>query len=257
MIWPPLCRSALASLIADDVRVRRQRADGVGLDRDHRARRDVVEQHRQLGRVGDGGEMCDQPALRRLRVVRRDHQQTVRTFGRAGLGQPDAVCGVVGARAGDDAGPVAHRLEHGAQQLELLVVGGGRRLAGGSGDDQAVAAGVYQVVRQSRRGGGVKRAIGGERRHHRGQQGSQTRGGVESDGTHGLRLPGGAKPHWSPPRRLRLRWLTDWSRPRSHRPGWRSRSRRTPRVRRRRAGADTRWPAAGFPRRRARWHAWR
>ena len=34
-------------------------------------------------------------------------EQPVRALGRAGLGQPDAVGGVIGARAGDDAGPVA------------------------------------------------------------------------------------------------------------------------------------------------------
>ncbi len=39
-----------------------------------------------------------------------------------------AVGGVVGAGAGDDAGPVTDRLEHCGKQRSLLVVGGGRRL---------------------------------------------------------------------------------------------------------------------------------
>ena len=49
------------------------------------------------------------------------------------LAKLDAVRGVIGARAGDDAGTVADRLEYGPQQGELLGVGGGRRLAGGAG----------------------------------------------------------------------------------------------------------------------------
>ena len=47
-------------------------------------------------------------------------------FGRAGFGQLDAVRGVVAARAGDDAGPVAHRLQDNAEQSSFsssLVVG--------------------------------------------------------------------------------------------------------------------------------------
>ena len=163
-----------------------------GLDGYHGARRDVVEQHRQRGGVGDGGEVRDQPGLRRPRVVRRHHQQSVRALGGARLGQLDAVRGVVGARAGDDAGPVAHRLQHGPQQGELLGVGGGRRLAGGARYHQAVAAGVDQVVRQAGRGRDVQGAVGSERRHHRGQQRAQSGGDVESAGAHGPRLPGGA-----------------------------------------------------------------
>ncbi len=49
------------------------------------AERDVVEHHRQVGRVGDGGEVAQQPGLRRPVVVRRHDQQAVRAglLGRA------------------------------------------------------------------------------------------------------------------------------------------------------------------------------
>ena len=60
----------------------------IGIDR---PRRDVVEHDRQLGGVGDRGEMRDQPRLRRPRVVRRHHQQSVRALG-SRTPWPDARC---------------------------------------------------------------------------------------------------------------------------------------------------------------------
>ena len=141
--------------------------------------------------------MGEQPALGWLRVVRRDHQQPVCAFGRAGLGQADAVSGVIGARAGDDARPVANRLQHHPQQLEFLVVGGGRRLAGGSRDDQTVAPRIDKVVGQ----------LAPRRRcpvSHRGQTASPSRS-AGFPGARGRRirrwsrfsrLPGPANPFW-------------------------------------------------------------
>ena len=62
--------------------------------------------------VGDGGEVREQPGLRRLVVVRRDDQQPVRAGLLGRPGQLDRVPGVVGADTGDDVGPVADRLDH-------------------------------------------------------------------------------------------------------------------------------------------------
>ena len=79
-------RSPLASLTADDPLVLGEPDQRLGGDRHAGAVRDVVEHHRQPGGVGDRGEVPDQPGLRRLVVVRRDHQQAVRAglLGRAG-----------------------------------------------------------------------------------------------------------------------------------------------------------------------------
>ena len=176
---------ALRVLDGHDVRMLGQRADGVPFDRDRRPRRDVVEHHRQLGGVGHCGEVRDQAGLRRPRVVRRHHQQAVRARRRARLRQVHAVRGVVCARTRDDACPVADRLQHRAQQRDLLVVGGGRRLASGARQHQAVAAGVHQAGGEPGRGIGVQRPVRLERSHHRGQHGAQSGGHVESAGAHG------------------------------------------------------------------------
>jgi hypothetical protein len=52
---------------------------GVGVDRDAGSMRDVVQHHGCIDRVRDGGEVSDQARLRRLVVVRGDHQQAVHT----------------------------------------------------------------------------------------------------------------------------------------------------------------------------------
>jgi hypothetical protein len=109
----------------------------------------------------------------------------VRALGRTRLRQMDAVCCVVGARTGDDPGTVADRLEHRAQQRDLLVVGGGRRLSRGARQHQAIAAGVDEVGGEPGRCIGVQRPVRLERSHHRGQHGAQSGGHVESGGAHG------------------------------------------------------------------------
>ena len=176
---------ALGVLDRDDVGMRGERPQGVPLDGNHRARRDVVEHDRKIGGVGDGAEMCDEAGLRRPRVVRGDHQQAVRTHGGGRFRQVHAVRGVVGADAGDDARPVPDGFEHHRQQSGLLVIGGGRRLPGGAGHHQPVAAAVDQAHRQAGGGLGVEGALGGERSGHRGQNRAQPGAGVESAGTHG------------------------------------------------------------------------
>ncbi len=69
---------------------------------DHRARRDVVDDDRQLGCLGDGGEMRIEAALRRLVVIGRDDESRIGARLLGILHQPDRLFGVVGAGAGDD-----------------------------------------------------------------------------------------------------------------------------------------------------------
>ena len=56
--------------------------------------------------------------------------------------------GRVRARAGDDGGVVADRLERRAEQVEPLAVGQRRALAGRPGDDDAVGAVLDEVARE-------------------------------------------------------------------------------------------------------------
>ena len=89
---------ALGVLDRDDPRVLREPDERLHLDRHLRARRDVVEHHRQVGGVGDRGEVAEQAGLRRPVVVRGHDQQAVDA---EPLGRPrllDGVRGVVGAR---------------------------------------------------------------------------------------------------------------------------------------------------------------
>ena len=78
-----LVEVVLRVLHGDDPRVLGQPDQGLGVDRHAGATGDVVEQHRELGGVGDSAEMREQPRLRRAGVVGRDAQQAVR----AGLGR--------------------------------------------------------------------------------------------------------------------------------------------------------------------------
>ena len=163
----------------------RQGSQSVPLNGDQRPRRNVVEHDRQLSRVGNCGEVRHQPALRRPRVIRSDHQQTMGTLGSAGLGQVHAVRGVVATGAGDDAGTVTDGVQHRAQQGEFLGIGGGRRFPGGSGQHQSVAPGVDETVSQAAGGLDIHRAIGGEGGRHRGQNRAQPGTGIESAAAHG------------------------------------------------------------------------
>ena len=162
-------QSPLASLTAVIRGCSASRSSVSGLDRDDAARRDVVEHHRQVGGVGDRGEVRQQAGLRRPRVVRRDDQQAVRAGLLGGRARSHAVRGVVGAGPGDHGGAVADRVDDRRDQLGLLGVGGGRRLPGGAVDHQAVVAQVDQVGGQLLGAGEVQPALGVERGDHRGQ----------------------------------------------------------------------------------------
>ena len=63
---------------------------------------DVVQDHRQVGRVGDHAEVREDAGLRRLVVVRRDDHDAVGAGLLAGLVQLDRVRGLVRAAARDD-----------------------------------------------------------------------------------------------------------------------------------------------------------
>ena len=97
--------------------------DRLGLDVDHDAARDVVDDDRPVGRRRDRLEVRHDPALRRLRVVRRHDQEGVDAELVRLLGQVDRVARVVGAGAGDDGRPVAHLVERRGVELEALLVG--------------------------------------------------------------------------------------------------------------------------------------
>ena len=152
MIRDAADRSPLASLTATIRSCSASRRVGLGLDRRAGAARDVVEHHRQVGGVGDRCEVRGAaPAWRGLVVVRRHEQQRRRRRAfSACAGQLDRVRGVVGADPGDDAGPVADRVDDGAQDRAVLLgVAGGRRLPRRAADDQAVVAVVDEVRRRS------------------------------------------------------------------------------------------------------------
>jgi hypothetical protein len=120
-----------------------------------------------------------QSGLGRTVVVRRDDEQRVRAHLLRGAGEFGAVVRVVGAHAGDHPGPVADRLDHGAEQALLFGITRGGRLARGSADHEGVVALLVDEVRRQRgRAVGVQRAVRPERRHHRGDQAAKWPPGV-------------------------------------------------------------------------------
>ena len=85
-----------------DVRDLGEPRDRLGLDVDHHAARDVVDDHRPVGGSRDRLEVRDDPALRRLVVVRRHDEEAVDAERVRLLGEVHGVGGRVRARAGDD-----------------------------------------------------------------------------------------------------------------------------------------------------------
>ena len=94
------------------------------------------------------------------------------------------VCGVVGARVGDDVHVAADLLEHRLEQGELLGIVEGGTLAGGAREHQALVALSDQAARQRARGLQIERAVRCERRDHRGQDPAERAAGA--GGTPGL-----------------------------------------------------------------------
>ena len=166
-------------LDAVDVLDLRQLGEQVGRHVDRRPRRDVVEEHRLVGRRCDLGVMRHDAAPVGLVVVRRDRQRGVHARRGRRLGKMDRVARVVGAGTGDDRGTVAD-LGHGQRdERDVLLVGHRRRLARGAGDDDAVGPVIEQVVPQPHGGVLVDAAVRGERRDRSGQDGPQAGHGLE------------------------------------------------------------------------------
>ena len=115
------------------------------LDVQHRTARDVVDDERPVGRVGDGREMGDDPARRRLVVVRRHDQERVGAEFVRALGQVDGVGGRVGARARDDGRAVADLVQRRRVEREPLVVRECRPLPRRTRDDEPVGAVVDEM----------------------------------------------------------------------------------------------------------------
>ena len=171
-------RSAFACFTARTVSISREPRDRLRLDVDDDARRDVVDDDRPVARLRDRLEVRDDPALRRLVVVRRDDEERRRAELVRRLGQVDRVRGRVRAGAGDDRRLVADRLERGADQVEPLVVGERRALAGRAGDDDAVRAVLDEMARERLERVEVDAAVVVERRDHRRQDVAEHAGSV-------------------------------------------------------------------------------
>ena len=154
-------------LDAADVLDLGQPRDRLGLDVEHDPAGDVVDDDRLVGRRRDGLEVRDDPALRRLVVVRRHDEDAVDAELVRPLGQVDRVARVVGAGAGDDGRAVADLLQRRGVELEALLVGERRALAGRAGDDEPVRAVVDEVARERAEAVQIDRAVPLERRHDR------------------------------------------------------------------------------------------
>jgi hypothetical protein len=171
---PPRLREVGVRLLhRTDVLDRSELGDRLRLDVHDDPAWDVVDDDRLVGTRSDLLEVPDDRALRRLVVVRRHDEKGVDAelvcLGR----QLRGVGGVVRARAGDDRGPVAHGVDCGREELELLPVAQRRALARGAGDDEAVGAVIDEEDGQLAELLDVDGAVGMERRHDRGQHFSE------------------------------------------------------------------------------------
>ena len=97
---------------------------------DDAARRDVVDEDRQLGCVMQGLEVLVEPFLGRLVVIGRDDERAVgaRLLGVAR--EVDRLRGRVGAGAGDDRDPPLRHLDAELDDALVLGMAQGRRFAG-------------------------------------------------------------------------------------------------------------------------------
>ena len=113
--------------------------------------------------------MRDDPAWRRLVVVRRHDEDAVGAGLVRLLRQVDGVRGRVRPRAGDDRRPVADRRDRRPQELEPLLVGERRRLTGRAGDDDPVGSVLDEEPAELLVAVVVDTTVGVEGRHRRGQ----------------------------------------------------------------------------------------
>ncbi len=159
----------LGVLDGEDARVLGEPAQGVDLDRHDRPRRDVVQHHRQLGGVRDGGEVRVQARLGGPGVVRGHDEQAVRSRLLGLPGHLHTVRRVVRARPGDDRGAVTDRLYDRPHQVGLLRVRRRGTLARGAVDHQPVVSQFHQMDGELLRPLQIHRTLGGERRDHGGE----------------------------------------------------------------------------------------
>ena len=134
-------RSSFACLTARTVSISASRVIVSGSMLMTTRARDVVDDDRPVARARDRLEVRDDPALRRLVVVRRHDEEARRRRARAPArsGAPSARSSTCRCRRRSS--PVlADRLDRGAEEVEALVVGERRALARRAGDDDAVGA---------------------------------------------------------------------------------------------------------------------
>ena len=105
----------------DDVLMRGEATDRLGLQVTSRALWYVVEHHRQVHVVGDGREVPVQAFLRRPVVVRRDLKRSVRTSRTSGPRHFERLAGVVGAGARDHGHPAIHDTHNAFNDTHVLV----------------------------------------------------------------------------------------------------------------------------------------
>jgi hypothetical protein len=146
-----------------------QPADRLRLDVDHDPSGDVVDDDRLVARACDRCEVRDDPALRRLVVVRRHDEERVGAELVRLLCQVHRVRGRVRAGAGDNRCVVADRVDCSPEEVETLVVGEIGALPGRPGDDDSVGPVLDEVPCQSLEGVEVNGPVLAERGHDRGQ----------------------------------------------------------------------------------------
>src|SRR5918994_2781037 len=142
--------------------------DGVGLDVDDDAGRDVVGDDRLVADVGDRPEVFDDPAGRRLVVVRGDDEETVYTELVRFTRKVDRVGGGVGPGAGDDGAPPAERVDGDPEELEPLVVAESGALPGRPRDDEPIRTTLDEILREFAEALEVDRSVTPEGRDDRG-----------------------------------------------------------------------------------------
>ena len=101
---------------------------------------DVVEDHRNGGSVGNGGEMLDQTLLGCLIVVGSYHQQGIGTHFAGIFGVVQHMVGVVSADTGNDRNALCHPLHGETDDLLLIFRLNGGIFAGGTHDHDGIDA---------------------------------------------------------------------------------------------------------------------
>jgi hypothetical protein len=152
---------------ADDVLVLRQPRHGLDRHVDHAARGDVVDEHRDVGGIGDRREMQEHPFLRRLVVVRRDHKDRIGAGGLGMAGEVDRLGGGIAARAGDHRHAAGGGLDAQLHHALVFGMGQGRAFPGGADRHQGFRALGDLPLDQVLEGFVVHGSVGTHRRDQR------------------------------------------------------------------------------------------